>query len=669
MRGRHVLVVVCLLAACGALPAVASADETVLVCDVYGDHVAPQPPTVNGFVTSIRCPGNTPSGGLSGARPLGGMAIRTLSGKTVQQKHGLSWTINTPAGLRLTAVSIPHMYSQGVNDGGQWGGGLYWGGGGVDTIDGENSWNSHERRSPRFRWPTNGTTYFGWRIRCLSHHCTDGGHQALSVELLELRIREIGEPDLVASDGLWQAHGWIRGQWRLHVDANSPSGICALSTTLQGRPGPAHQSARNRTVWHQCAAAPIDQSVDTSQFGQGSLPLTITGTDAAGLSVTASRTIEVDNQRPTISLAGPTEASSAAGTQYIHASAAAGPSGVAGIACSLDNAPPHWYASATTAIAVHGVGVHHLNCYSENNAHDAAGQRGTSAPASWTLSIRSPSVSTLTFDQIGSALRCARRREQHRVPGRWSIQYRNGQKQRVWTPPRTEWIAVVHCQLRVVHRTVRRNGQWVTTTELALPRQVSRSRTRIPFGQPATVSGWLGAPDGTALADQPVRILTAPVDGALHFTQAAVARTSSTGIWTARLAAGPSRVVVAVYGGATTLEPSFSAPVHLAVPAGVTLHITPQQTHWGDTIRINGTVRGGYIPPKGEIVFLRVGWRGGSAEIGYVYTSPSGQFSTTYTFLRGRGTETYRFWANTGKESDYPYAPGRSNRVRVTVRQ
>jgi hypothetical protein len=127
--------------------------------------------------------------------------------------------------------------------------------------------------------------------------------------------------------------------------------------------------------------------------------------------------------------------------------------------------------------------------------------------------------------------------------------------------------------------------------------------------------------------------------------------------------------VVAVYGGASTIEPSFAAPVHLAVPAGLTLNITPRQTHWGDTIRISGIVRGGYIPSKGEIVFLHVGWRGGSAYVGHVYARPSGHFSTKYTFLRGNGSETYRFWATTGREADYPFAPGRSNRVRVTVRQ
>jgi hypothetical protein len=669
MRPR-LLLVACLLAGCGAIPAVAAADETVMVCDVYGNHVAPRPAGVRGIGTSGRCPGNAARAGYTRVHPPGGMAIWTLGNKVVRRGHGVNWTVNLPAGLHLMAVSIPHMYSQGLNDGNGWAGGFTWkgGSGGVTTFNGELNWSSHHTKTSRFTWPSGGSQYFGWHVKCAARHCKNGGHQWISVELLELRARESTRPHLLAR-GLWQQHAWVRGEWKLQLSGDSPSGLCALSAKLNGKSAGGSVSRRHSVEWHQCSAPPVDELLDTSRFGQGRLPLVITGKDAAGLTVTASRTIEVDNERPTISLAGPTEASTTDGTQYIRVAGAAGPSGVAGIACSLDNAPPRMYPSSNTAIAVRGVGVHHVVCRSENNARNAAGERGTSAPASWTLSIRAPSVSTLTFDRIGSALRCARQHRREQVPGRWSVQRRNGHTERVWTPPSTRTVTVVHCHLRVVHRTVRRNGRWVTTTTLKLPRHVSRGRMKVPFGRPTMVSGWLGTPEGTALGGQRVRVLTAVDNSSLHFTQASIVRTAGNGIWTARLPAGPSRVVVAVYPGARTLEPSYSAPAHLVVPAGVRLHITPRHTHWGNTIKISGVVRGGYTPAKGEIVFLHVGWKGGSAEIGNVYTNGNGRFSTTYTFLRGRGTETYRIWATTGRESDYPYAPGRSNRVRVTVRQ
>jgi hypothetical protein len=103
------------------------------------------------------------------------------------------------------------------------------------------------------------------------------------------------------------------------------------------------------------------------------------------------------------------------------------------------------------------------------------------------------------------------------------------------------------------------------------------------------------------------------------------------------------------------------------VPASVKLAIRPRTTHWGDTIAINGRLRGCCVPPAGELVSLRIGWRGGSAELGQVYARTGGRFRTRYTFLRGSGAERYRIWATTATESDYPYASGSSSPATVTV--
>jgi hypothetical protein len=114
-------------------------------------------------------------------------------------------------------------------------------------------------------------------------------------------------------------------------------------------------------------------------------------------------------------------------------------------------------------------------------------------------------------------------------------------------------------------------------------------------------------------------------------------------------------------------EPAVSAPARVIVPASVALRVRPGATHWGGQITITGSLKGGYIPPAGELVVLWIGWPGGSTEIGHLYTSLNGRFSSKYTFLRGNGTETYRLWAETARESDYPYASGRSHSASVTV--
>jgi hypothetical protein len=572
--------------------------------------------------------------------------------------------------MTISGVYIPHMYSTGIDDGTGWGGGFFWSGGSsnVNTFDGETGWSSTSASGPAFSWPSGGTPYFGWQVVCGVSSCTNGGTQWLSVELLELNVKETSGPYLVAPDGLWQASGWIRGQWPLHFYGDSPSGLCHLNASLNGQSLPGTGSGQNVAVWHQCAAPAVDEMVNTTQYGEGALPLVLGASDAAGEPVFRTETIGVDNQQPTVSLSGPTDAPITAGTQYINASAGAGPSGVAGISCSLDGAPSQWYAAADAQVAVSGVGVHHLSCFSENNARDASGASGASATATWTLGIRAPSVSTVSFARVADALRCHSTWERVRVPPRWVTAYHHGHPLKVKLPAQVRRVKVVHCHPRVIRRRVRINGHWRAVKAVVLPHEVLLRQRRVRPGSGATVSGWLGTTDGNALGGQPVRVLAAPDNGARRFSEVAVTTTAPNGIWSAHLPAGPSRLVVAAYGGGATVEPALSTVARVVVPASVSLRIKPRSTHWGGRIRIAGRLRGGYVPAGGELVILRIGWPGGSTEIGHLYTRRDGRFASGYTLLRGNGTETYRLWATTAREGGYPYAPGRSRSRSVTVR-
>jgi hypothetical protein len=189
----------------------------------------------------------------------------------------------------------------------------------------------------------------------------------------------------------------------------------------------------------------------------------------------------------------------------------------------------------------------------------------------------------------------------------------------------------------------------------------------VPFGKGVTVRGWLGTPGGHALEGQTVKILVAADNGADNYRQVASARTGRDGVWRTHLRPGPSRLVVAEYGGSEKAEPSVSKPAHLSVAASLRLRIQPKRARWNSGVTITGKLRGGFIPRAGEIVVLWVRWKGGSTETGHLYVPPSGDFATSYNFRPGTGHVTYRFRAVTLRESDYPYAPGRSNRVPVTV--
>ena len=666
MSVRTLIAIAC-MATLGALAPNAFANETVLVCDVYGNHVAPLPSGVLGIGATSICPGND-----QGSPPGGGMEIYTVSGRTVHQGADVAYRVDAPAGMVISGVYIPHMWSYGIDDGSGWAGDFFWAGGsgGASVFDEETGWSSAYQGAPAFTWPASGTPYFGWQVACFQTTCTNGGTEWLSVELLELNMAETTGPSISATGGLWATgNNWIRGSWPLTYSADSPSGVCSLNASLNGIGIPGSSSAPNPSVFHQCAAPTVQQTINTAQYGNGALPLRLGASDAAGLSASTGSTVYADNQPVSLSLSGPVDAPVTDGTQYITATATAGPSGVNGIECSLDGSPYQSYPGSQTQLAVQGVGVHRASCFARNNAVASNGVRATSPVQTWTLSIREPSVASVAFSRVVNALRCAKKQIRVRIPAHWTTVKYHGRKVRVRVPAQTRTVTVVHCHPRIVRRRVIIHGRVHIVKVVLLPKTINGTSKRVRHGAATSVNGWVGTVDGNALAGVPVRVMTAPDDGSPRFTQAALVTSAADGSWTAQLPAGPSRLVQAVYDGAATVEPAASAPANVTVPASLAMRVRPRTTHWGSTITIRGQVRGGYVPAAGELVILHVGWNGGSTEIGHLYTDRSGRFHTRYTFLRGNGEVTYRLWATSARETDYPYVPSRSRRISVTVRQ
>ena len=96
--------------------------------------------------------------------------------------------------------------------------------------------------------------------------------------------------------------------------------------------------------------------------------LRLTATNTAGVTADPTKTVDVDNSTPTISISGPTNALSTAGTQYITATASGSPSGIDGFSCSIDGGPAEWFSGASARVPVSGVGEHTVSCSALNNA-------------------------------------------------------------------------------------------------------------------------------------------------------------------------------------------------------------------------------------------------------------------------------------------------------------
>ena len=636
------------------------------------------------MVATAQCPYNGP-----------GLELYVPANRTVVYNQTAAFKITAPAGITVYSIHVVNAYSSGIGSGGWWGE-FYWNGG-PGPIGRSGPLSDVQFNNGGCCSQTNlQSQTIGWFITCNQATCSSGnGGRVRGIGQLDLTAEEDQAPAIIASgaNNLWYQNGWVRGMWPTSITATDPSGVCGAAVALGSLPAiftPTPDTAPNRHSWQQCPQQTVPATVDTSASdgtlgrGEGGMQLRLTATNTANVTANPTKTVYVDNAIPTISLSGPTDAPSTAGTQYITAAGSAGPSGVSGIGCSVDDAPYQWYRQASVPVPVTGVGVHRVTCYSANNATDVSGGVARSALQTWTLSIREPTVSAVGFGKLVDSLLCKRVTKRIRIPAHWVTVRRHHKRIRVRRRARTKLERVTRCHARIVRRritvwkTVTRHGKKVrvkrhkTIKVVELPHVVMHTSKQVGHGKRTVVSGWLGMPDGTALGGQVVNVLTAPDDGLGHFTVAAVASTAANGTWSARLPAGPSRLVEASYAGAPTFEPSISAQVHVIVPAKVKLlSVSPRRVAWGGTVRITGQLVGGYLPPGGALVRLRIG-QGRSYQTYGVqeHVTGNGRFTTTYTFGAGYAGIYKSYWfqiATLPMGGDYPYAPAASGRRSVLV--
>jgi hypothetical protein len=657
------------------------ASYQVYVCADWSNNQGPfVPAAAFGMTAGVSYCGTSPFAGFDLA----------AGGVTVPTNASASWSATAPADLTITHIYTVNDLSTDVGDGLGWWGEFFWNGGpgpagrSAQITDGFKTYGCCQASF-------NDKTV-GWFVACGVASCLN--FVELRVGGVALEVNEDRGPWLVAPSGLWQASGWVRDSWSLPFYGDSPSGVCSLSASINGQPvalGPGSVVARNSGTWHQCAGAAANPTVQTADFGQGAMPLTIGGCDAAAVCTGGAytKTIYVDNSHPWVTLASPGDAPVTAGTQYATATAGGSLSGIAEIDCSVDGGPIERYSEGgaqqpSARIPVSGLGVHTIQCSAANTAVAQDGSHGWStAPATTTLKIGQPTASAIFFGKVINALRCKRVRTRVNVPAHWVRVRRHHKLVRVRRRAHTKVVKVMHCHPRIVRRrvtvwvTVRRHGKKVRVKRKKIvrvvlpPRLVGSAKRRVRHGLETTVSGWLGTYAGTALSGQTVRVLTAPDNGLGQFSQAAAVTTAADATWTATLPPGPSRLVEAVYDGGSTTEPSQSAQVQLIVPAKVKLlRVWPRRVPWGATVHLTGQLVGGYLPPGGALVRLRLGFRSTYNTYGVQeHVGGDGRFSTVATFGPGsaRIHRTYWFQIASLPMGNYPYAPSASRRVTVIV--
>jgi len=298
MRARHLsTVALAVLATAGALDGlavqVARANETVWSCGLTNAG------GVNHVFTPSHVAGTSASDLCSAGNGLDLGAYGTIAAG-----QGARWQANSPAGLRIVLAYVPpgEMAASVVANGTGYGGGFYWSGGRQDFTTDQRQFGASGFSS----------SYLGFDLLCGYRVCRAGqARPSIQVNDIGLQVQETQGPVLSAGAGLWQSSGWVRSDWPLSFTGDSPSGVCALSASLDGRIVGFAGFAQNDTVWHQCAASGLATTVHTGQFPDGAALLTLRGADAAQVSTpdaSYTKTIYTDNQQPSVSFAGPSDA-------------------------------------------------------------------------------------------------------------------------------------------------------------------------------------------------------------------------------------------------------------------------------------------------------------------------------------------------------------------------
>jgi len=584
---------------------------------------------------------------------------------------------NAPPGVAIISALVDPYEIENINNNQGWGGGSYYAGGG-------SGWDSG---APYESDSGFSSSYWGFQMICGWSSCSNFG--SIYLNSIQLTAEEDQGPSLTAvgSDNLWyQASHWIWNPpadlWSIGLSGTDPSGVCQMWATLNGVQINSPGQTPDTAVWQQCPDWTWGASVDTRNYvpGSGPLSLTLAGSNAAGVVSAPAETLEVDNDPVQLSLSGPATASTSSGTQYVTATANAGPSGVA-IGCSLDGGPQRWQNGTVEQIPVAGAGDHVVSCQAHNGAIDPQDQYAYSATRTWSLDIGQPTVSAIGFARIVDALKCGRARERVTIPARWVTVRRHHKFVRVHKRAHTKMVSVERCHPRIVWQrktvwvTVHRHGKLVAVKRTKrvrvalIPHTVTQTKKQVAYGRGTTVSGWLGTTSGVAIGGVPVEILTAPNNGQGQFTVAAVTTTAADGAWGAAIGPGPSRLVEAVYGGSAALLPATSTPVELNVPARISLSVSAHVVPWDGIVTLRGHLDGGYVPPDGVALRLLIDLPGRARpyEPLAFRTDAQGNFVIHWSWGTGSGVVTYPLAvATTATESDFPFTASRSSWIRVT---
>lgn len=221
------------------------------------------------------------------SNPYGGVYVGTsTSGVRMARGTVASWTLTAPAGTTFDAVSVRRKLTRVDTD--------YV----VEVVkpDGTvvDACLSDNICDGGFDTPTyRRAREFTFRVRCAAQTCdtsTQGPRAALQITSGTARVEDTAPPEIATPAVAWQRTADVA------VSATDASGIAALEVATTDRALGTESLACDYRFLRPCA--PTGATTVATGLLEGSHPIVVRATDAAGLTATTNATLKVDRTPP-----------------------------------------------------------------------------------------------------------------------------------------------------------------------------------------------------------------------------------------------------------------------------------------------------------------------------------------------------------------------------------
>ncbi len=206
----------------------------------------------------------------------------------------------------------------------------------------------------------------------------------------------------------------------------------------------------------------------------------------------------------------------------------------------------------------------------------------------------------------------------------------------------------------------------------SLSRGGSKSRA-VRYGNKSKARGLLLDAGGQPIAAAPITVVEHFGQGALIRERVSEATTDERGRWRAKLPAGPSRVVEAIFAGSGRFAPSSREVGTFAVRSRASFKTSAGDVREGGAIQFSGRVGhlGAMIPAGGKLIELQVrlgadGWD----TVGEAFrTDEQGSYRRHYRFGNHYTSDArFQFRVKVDGEGGWPYEQATTQRREVIVR-